>query len=433
MNPVWPDYIRVLHQDVVPALGCTEPIAVALASAQCRELLGELPERITVEVSANIYKNGMGVGIPGTGMVGLPAAAAIGAVAGDPDAGLQVLKNVAPRHVPLARALLDSISVSVKEVDDPLYAEVFAEAGEATARVVICHHHTNVILKERNGQEVYRDKPQAGGDAAKARPAMTLEGLVDFATHVPLADIEFMQAAVDLNSALSESGRTGDYGLKLGCMLQEQVRQGVLSDDLLTLAMRLSSSASDARMGGAMLPAMSNSGSGNQGISATMPVVAAAMMVKASHERIIRAVTLSHIVAIYIKSHQESLSALCAASTAAMGSGAAITWLLGGDSKAIGYCVQNMIGDVAGIICDGAKNSCSMKVSTAAAAAVKAALLANSRIRVSADDGIVAEAVDDSIANLGKLSRQGMLQTDRQIVSIMLEKQACRSPRQSGK
>jgi len=428
MDPLWTDYIRVLHEQVVPALGCTEPIAVALASAQCCELLGKMPQRITVWVSPNIYKNGMGVGIPGTGMVGLPAAAAIGAVAGDPNAGLQVLRNVRPEHLPAARALCDLVTVTVKEVDDPLYAEVLAEAGDETARVVICHQHTHVILKEHNGREVYRGGADSGDSPARAMPPMTLDGLVDFATTVPVSEIAFMLEAAEVNSALSEEGRSGKYGLKIGATLYDQVQEGMLSDDLMTLAMRLSSAASDARMDGAMLPAMSNSGSGNQGIAATMPVVAAAVVVKASTEQIIRAITLSHSVAIYIKSHQNSLSALCAATTAAMGSGAAITWLLGGDKKAISCCVQNMVGDVAGIICDGAKAGCSMKVSTAACAAVKAALLAISQIRVSADDGIVAETVDDTIENLGKLSREGMLETDCQIVSIMLGKQKAAGP-----
>jgi L-cysteine desulfidase len=422
MNPLWTDYIRVLRQHVVPALGCTEPIAVALASAQCRELLGRMPERITVWVSPNVYKNGMGVGIPGTGMIGLPAAAAIGAVAGDPNAGLQVLRNVRPEHLPAARALCNSISVTVKEANDPLYAEVLAEAGDQGARVVICHQHTRVILKEHNGIALHKAESSPDDSPAPAMPPMTLDGLIDFATAIPVSEIAFMMEAVKLNSALSEEGRSGKYGLRVGATLYEQVQRGVLSDDLMTLAMRLSSAASDARMGGAMLPAMSNSGSGNQGISATMPVVAAALVMKANSEQIIRAITLSHIVAIYIKSHQKSLSALCAATTAAMGSGAAITWLLGGDKQAIGYCVQNMIGDIAGIVCDGAKASCALKVSTGASAAVKAALLAIGRIRVSADEGIVAESVDDSIENLGKLSREGMLETDRQIVSIMMEK-----------
>jgi L-cysteine desulfidase len=318
--------------------------------------------------------------------------------------------------------------VTVKDVDDPIYAEVFAESEQDTARVVICHEHARIVLTEHNGVRLYEDETKPGAHIATVMPVMTLDGLIDFATNVPTSDIEFMLEAVRLNSALSDEGQAGKYGLQVGATLYDQVRRGVLSDDLMTLAMRLSSAASDARMDGAMLPAMSNSGSGNQGIAATMPVVAAARVVKANTEQLMRAITLSHIVAIYIKSHQESLSALCAACTAAMGSGTAITWLLGGDSKAIASCIQNMIGDVAGIICDGAKTGCSLKVSTAACAAVKAALLATNQISVSANEGIVAETADASIQNLGKLSREGMQETDRQIVSIMLEKQRATNP-----
>jgi len=421
MDSRWIDYIHLLRRKVVPALGCTEPVAVALASAHCRELLGEIPQRITVLVSGNLYKNGMGVGVPGTGMVGLSIAAAIGAIAGDAQAGLQVLKNVQSDHVQAARALMDAVQVSVKEVDDPLYAEVLAESGVNSARVVICHEHSHVVLRERNGVCLFQEAKSLLLDdpAAPALPAMTLDALIDFALNVPLGEITFMLEAVRLNTALSEEGQSGTYGMQIGATLLEQVQQGLLSDDLMTLAMRMSSAASDARMDGAVLPAMSNSGSGNQGISATMPVVAAARMLKSSKEKLIRAVTLSHIVAIYIKTHQHSLSALCAASTAAMGAGAAITWLLGGDRNCIGYCIHNMIGDISGIICDGAKSSCSMKVSTAAAAAIKAALLAMNHIRVSASEGIVGETADATIANLGELSREGMRETDQQIIRIM--------------
>jgi L-cysteine desulfidase len=423
MNPIWVEYIRVLRRQVVPSLGCTEPIAVALASAHCRALLGRTPQRIIARVSHNIYKNGMGVGVPGTGMVGLAAAAAIGALAGDPNAGLEVLRNVRPHHIPAARALANAVDVVIKEAVDPLYAEVLAESDEDSARVVICHEHTRVVMKECNGVPLYTEEPRSDAHPVPTMPAMTLGSLIDFATQVPAGEIEFMLEAVQLNSALSEEGKSGKYGMKIGATLYNQAQEGLLSDDLMTLAMRLSSAASDARMDGAMLPAMSNSGSGNQGISATMPVVAAAKMINASREQPVRAVTLSHIVAIYIKSHQNSLSALCAASTAAMGSGAAITWLLGGDEIAIECCIQNMIGDISGIICDGAKASCSMKVSTAASAAVKAALLAKDHICVSANEGIVAGTADASIENLGALSRDGMLETDRQIVRIMLKKQ----------
>ncbi len=424
MNPLWNAYVEVLHEQVVPALGCTEPVAVALAAAQGRDLLGVPPERLTVRVSPNIYKNGMGVGIPGTGMVGLPIAAALGAVAGDGEAGLEVLHAVTGAHLAPARALREHVTVGVVESDDPLYVEVLAEAGGHASRVVICHDHTNVVLREHDGAVVFTAPRAAGRNSPAGLPPMTLGELITFATEVPLETIAFMEKAATLNAALSEEGLAREYGLKIGRTLKEQVRSGLLADDLLTLAMRLSSAASDARMDGAMLPAMSNSGSGNQGISATMPVVAAAQLVGADREKLIRAVTLSHIVAVYIKSHQEKLSALCAASTAGMGAGAGITWLLGGDADAIADCIQNMIGDVSGIICDGAKTSCSMKVSTAASAAVKAALLAREHIRVSAAEGIVAESPDASIANLGRLCREGMAETDRQIVKIMADKKA---------
>jgi L-cysteine desulfidase len=357
-------------------------------------------------------------------MVGLPIAAAIGAVAGDPAAGLEVLHAVVPAHLPAACTLAGNTRIGIKDVEDSLYAEVEAAAGTATARVVIRHGHTRIVLKELNGTALFRDEPEPGGAAGSAMPPMTLAGLIEFAAGVPLDEITFMRDAAGLNAALSEEGRTGNYGMRIGAALNEQVSQGVLTDDLLTIAMRLSAAASDARMGGAMLPAMSNSGSGNQGIAATMPVIAAATLVGAGDEKRLRAVTLSHIVAIYIKSYQNALSALCAACTAAMGSAAAITWLLGGDAAAMAYAIENMVGDVAGIICDGAKAGCAMKVSTAAASAVKAALLALSGIRVSATDGIVAEGVDASIRNLGRLSTEGMLETDRQIVRIMLDKAA---------
>jgi L-cysteine desulfidase len=423
-NELWQEYISLLRREVVPALGCTEPVAVALASAHCRALLGRVPQRLTVLVSGNIYKNGMGVGVPGTGMTGLPIAAAVGAVAGDAGAGLEVLKDVRPDDVAVARALLPAVTVSVKDVDEPVYAEVLAEADGNSARVVISGGHTRVVLKERDGTRTYQaiETPASAGGKAAKMPEMTLDALVDFATGVPLDEISFMLEAVRLNSALAEEGQNGAYGLKVGATLREHVRRGLLADDLITAAMRLASAAADARMDGAMLPAMANSGSGNQGIAATMPVVAAARAIGATEEQLVRAIALSHTTAIYIKSYQRSLSALCAANTAAMGAGAAITWLLGGDKECIAACIHNMVGDVAGIVCDGAKAGCALKVSTAAAAAVKAALLARNMIRVSASEGIVAASADATIANLGRLSRGGMAATDREIIRIMMEK-----------
>ncbi len=428
MKAQWTDFITLLKREVVPALGCTEPMSVALAAANCRKLLGETPTRISVWVSGNLFKNGMGVGVPGTGMIGLPVAAAVGITGGNPDAGLEVLKTLTPEQVEAAKTLLPVIKVDVKDVKDVpdvLYAEVLAEVEGHSARVVICTDHTRIILMEKDG-EVLMEQASAPGvqiqPAKSAKPAMTLREIVDFALEVPLAEIDFIREAATMNQALADEGLQG-YGLKIGKILTEQVERKLLSDDLMTLAMRLSSAASDARMDGAMLPAMSNSGSGNQGIAATMPVVAAARFLKASDEQLTRALVMSHLVAIYIKTYQNKLSALCAASTAAMGAGAAITWLLGGQYQQISHCINNMIGDVSGIICDGAGSACSMKVSTSTSAAVKSSLMAINNLHVPQSEGIVSDDVDQTIANLGRLSKEGMLDTDIEIINIMRAKQ----------
>lgn len=425
MTQHWSDFITLLKREVVPALGCTEPMSVALAAANCRQLLGAEPEQMNVWVSGNLFKNGMGVGVPGTGMIGLPVAAAVGAVGGNPQGGLEVLKQLTPEQVAHAKSLLPTISVDVKDVPDVLYAEVEAQAAEHTARVVICTDHTRIILMEKDGEVLLQQDSAPGVQIQPAKsdkPAMSLREIVDFSLSVPLGEIDFILEAARLNQALADEGLQG-YGLRIGKILTEQVERKLLSDDLMTLAMRLSSAASDARMDGAMLPAMSNSGSGNQGIAATMPVVAAARFLQASDEQLTRALVMSHLIAIYIKTYQNKLSALCAASTAAMGSGAAITWLLGGQYEQISHCINNMIGDVSGIICDGAGSACSMKVSTSTSAAVKSSLLAINNLRVTQSEGIVADDVDQTIANLGRLSKEGMLDTDIEIINIMRTKQ----------
>lgn len=416
----WGELVQLLRREVVPALGCTEPIAVALAAAHCRRLLGQDPDRLQVWVSGNLYKNGMGVGVPGTGMTGLPIAAAAGALAGNAEAGLEVLKGLTQPQVERAKALLPAVTLDVKDVPDALYAEVLAEAGQEQVRAVICTDHTRVVLLEKNGELIHSQSSDPGLSLIN-KPALDLAGIVNFALQVPLDQIAFLAEAAQLNQALADEGLRG-YGLQIGRILTEQIERRLLSDDLMTLAMRLTSAASDARMDGAMLPAMSNSGSGNQGIAATMPVVAAARFLQVSEEQLLRALAMSHLLAIHIKTYQNKLSALCAASTAAMGAGAAITWLLGGDLARIRLCINNMIGDVAGIICDGAGSACSMKVSTSASAAVKAALLAANGLGVPAREGIVEADAEQTIANLGRLSREGMRQTDEEIIQIMRRK-----------
>ncbi|ELR67164.1 Putative inner membrane protein [Photobacterium marinum] len=424
---LWTGFIETVKKEVVPALGCTEPVSVALAASIATTHLKSKPTRVDAFVSPNLMKNGMGVGVPGTGMVGLPIAAAVGALAGDADAGLEVLKNITPTDVESAKLMIDQkqVSVGVAQVSNILYAKATVSDGENEATVIIADGHTNVVAIEVNGESVFIADPkpvqkeqQPGNIFSEA----TAQDIYDFALNVPVEDIEFIVQAVELNDALSKEGLTGKYGLKIGVTFQRNVERGLLSGGLLTDVLCRTSAASDARMDGAMKPAMSNSGSGNQGIAATMPVLVVAEHVKADRDTLARALMMSHLMAIYIKSYQNKLSALCGATTASMGAVAAMTWLLGGQFKQVSDAICSMIGDITGIICDGAKTSCAMKVSSSASAAVKAALMALDGIRVTGNEGIVADDVDVSIRNMSALANGAMTQTDVQILDIMVHK-----------
>lgn len=425
-NPTWDLFIACLNESVVPALGCTEPISTALATANAVALLGTRPERIDVQVSGNLMKNGMGVGVPGTGMIGLPIAAAIGALGGNPDRGLEVLADITPEQVANAKAMVDAGNVTVRVKDDAeiLYSEVLAVADEHTARVIIKDHHTQITLMERDGEVVFEHTPEKS-ESCTDYSCLSIANIYDFACNAKNENIEFILQAAKLNGELSVEGLNHDYGLQIGKTLKENIEQGILSADLITLAMMRASAASDARMDGAMLPAMSNSGSGNQGISATMPVVAVAEHINATEEQLTRALIISHLTAIHIKKHLNILSAMCGATTAGMGAACGITYLLGGDQQQIENAIFNMVGDVSGIFCDGAKTCCSSKVSTSASAAVKSALMAMRNIRVRDFEGIIATDVEGTIDNLGRLGNDGMAETDRVILDIMTSKPVC--------
>lgn len=423
--PEWEQYIRIIKDKVIPSLGCTEPISTAYAAAMATDILNQSPESIQVLVSGNLMKNGMGVGVPGTGMVGLPIAAAVGAIGGDPDAGLEVLKDITCDHVSKAKQMVEAgrVSVAIKDVPAVLYTEVIVTAGEETARVIIKDHHTQVVLKEFNGKPVFEARTNDSQDNRQNETVqLSVAAIHEFATQAPYDRIRFILEAAQLNKSISAEGLEGDYGLKVGKTLKSNVSRGYLSEDLAFSAMMRSSAASDARMDGVMLPAMSNSGSGNQGIAATMPVVAVAERLNTSEETLSRALILSHLIAIHIKSHLDTLSAMCGATTASTGASCGITWLLGGSLEQIEYAIFNMVGDITGIFCDGAKTSCSLKVSTSANAAVKAALMAMDNIRVTSHEGVIEEGVEKTIKNIGLLGNQGMKETDRMILKIMTEK-----------
>ncbi len=422
---LWPAFLKALKHEVVPALGCTEPVSLALASAIAARHLGGPPERIEARVSANLMKNGMGVTVPGTGMLGLPIAAAVGALGGDPDGGLEVLRELSPEAVAAGKRMLveKRVDVGIAAVPHILYAEVRLFRNDDQVRVCIADSHTGVVLVERNGEVLFEADPGSDGCAPDPMPdGATAADIFDFAVSAPFGEIAFILDAARLNARLAEEGMRGEYGLHIGATLRRNVDAGLLSDDLQTRVVMRSAACSDARMGGATLPAMSNSGSGNQGIVATLPVVVVAEHVGAGDEALARALALSHLMAIYIHGKLPRLSALCAVTTAAMGAASGMAWLLGGDFKTVSMAICSMIGDLAGMICDGASNSCAMKVSTSASSAYKAVLMALDDARVTGQEGIVADGVDQSIANLCALANGSMAHTDRQIIEIIMAK-----------
>ncbi len=429
MKPQWNDFISLVKKEVVPALGCTEPISLALAAATAAHALGAPVERIDARVSANLMKNGMGVTVPGTATTGLLIAAAAGALGGDPQGALEVLHYLTPEQTAAAKRMLEEkrVTLSVADVPNILYAEAKVYSGSDWALAAIADTHTNVIRIERNGRLLLAAEPDTAADADAESPAPVLSGcrlqdIFDFAIQAPIESIDFIHDAANLNLSLSNAGIAGSFGLHIGATMQRHISQGLLPDSLFTQIILRTTAASDARMGGATLPAMTNSGSGNQGITATMPVVVTAEYLKADRETLIRALMFSHLTAIYIHSRLPKLSAFCAVTTAAMGAAAGMAWLLKKDFHTASMTIANMIGDVSGMICDGASNSCAMKVSTSVTSAYKAMLMALEDTRVTASDGIVEEDIDASIANLGKLAYNGMRETDREILDIMMKK-----------
>lgn len=417
--------ITLVKREVVPAIGCTEPIAVALCVAKATETLGVKPEKINVWLSANILKNAMGVGIPGTGMIGLPIAIALGALIGKSEYQLEVLKDSTSEAVEAGKHFIDEkrISIALKpDITEKLYIEVRCEAGENWATAVIAGGHTSFVYVARNG-EVLLDKQAASGEEEEeAVLDLNLRKVYDFAMTAPLDEIRFILETARLNKAAAERSFQGNYGHGLGKMLRGTYEHKVMGDSVFSHILSYTSGACDARMAGAMIPVMSNSGSGNQGISATLPVLVYAEENGKSEEELIRALMLSHLTVIYIKESLGRLSALCGCVVAATGSSCGITWLMGGTYEQITYAVQNMIANLTGMICDGAKPSCALKVTTGVSTAVLSAIMAMENRCVTSVEGIIDADVDQSIRNLTKIGSQGMNETDKLVLDIMTSK-----------
>lgn len=418
--------IALIKREVVPAIGCTEPIAVALCVAKATETLGCHPENIKVFLSANILKNAMGVGIPGTDMIGLPIAVALGALIGKSEYQLEVLKDSNPEAVEAGKKMIESqcIDIALKEnIEEKLYIEAVCTHGNDSATAIISGGHTNFVYISRNQDVLLDNRTPASAEAQAAHVELTLRKVFDFATTASLEEIEFILEARRLNKNAAERSFQGKYGHELGRMLRNsQTERNIMGNNTFTHILSYTSAACDARMAGAMIPVMSNSGSGNQGIAATLPVVVYAEDNHNSEEELTRALILSHLTAIYIKQSLGRLSALCGCVVAATGSSCGITYLMGGGYQQVMYAVQNMIATLTGMICDGAKPSCALKLTSGVSTAVMSAIMAMEQKCVTAVEGIIEENVNQSIRNLTKIGSEGMNETDKLVLDIMTHK-----------
>jgi L-cysteine desulfidase len=420
-------YLELLSRELVVALGCTEPIAVAYAAALARQhVRGSDVVAVDVLVSGNVVKNAMSVTIPGTGHCGVDMAAALGVVAGDAAKSLEVLSGIGEEDVQAAENLVRRgiVNVKVADSDKKLYIEVNIRTADSCAKAVVADEHTKVDLVEVDGRVVNRGEesgPQT--DNAEELSFLSIDSIWDFVQEADVRDLGIVRHSIDLNGAIAVEGLRNPYGLQVGRMIQDNVAQKVLGDDIVNYATALTAAAADARMAGCALPVVSNSGSGNQGISATVPVLAVGERLGAPTEKILRAVTLSHLIAILIKSKFGRLSALCGAVVSGTGAACGIAYLLGGDVGAVKMSIQNMLGNVTGMLCDGAKPGCALKVATCTSAAAQSALLAVRGFGIKPTDGIIEISPVHSIDNLCRIGNQGTIEMDKIILDIMLNKQ----------
>jgi len=438
------EIIDLIRREVKPALGCTEPIAVALAVAKASEILrdgrGKDPDRqghicdhceaknafLEIEVSGNILKNGMGVGIPGTGMVGLHIAAALGSVCGKSEYGLEVLKDLDSTAIAEAKKMVaqGKVHISVADTSHKLYVKATIKCGPHEASALIEDAH-DLIVETSFDHDVLTDisnSLESDTSDNACETGLTVKEIFEFINTVAYEDIEFILDSRKLNLALAEEGLSGNYGLNVGKTLQAPPYQGVYGKDYLVYAMSLTAAASDARMAGCTLPAMSNSGSGNQGITVTMPVIAYALKYKVGDEKLARALMLSHLVAIHIKSYLGKLSALCGCVVASTGSSCGIVYLEGGGYEQVCSAIKNMAGNITGMVCDGAKVGCALKVASGVACSIQSAVLALQGTCISSSDGIIEDDIEKTIRNVGTLGSVGMQSADSMILDIMVNK-----------
>lgn len=420
--------INLINKEVVPAVGCTEPMAVALCAAKAAEVLGCRPQKVRAQLSANILKNAMGVGIPGTGMIGLPIAIALGTLIGKSEYQLEVIKDLTPETLEEGKAFIKEQRITIlrkSNIEEKLYIEIESSTETSTATVIISCAHTNIVYVEKDGNVLLDNRTTRSEACEQKDISLDLQMVYDFATTAPVGEIDFILKAKDYNLKAAEDSLKGNYGHCLGKTMNRPLSHGIFGDSIYSHIIAKTASACDARMGGAMIPVMSNSGSGNQGICATNPVVVYALENNNTEEELVRALILSHLTAIYIKQSLGKLSALCGCVVASIGSSCGITYLMGGDYDKICHSVKNMIANLAGMLCDGAKPGCSLKISSGVSTALLSAVLSMEGRFVTAAEGIVDDDVDKSIRNLTSIGANAMNLTDEMVLNIMVNKNGC--------
>ena len=418
-SEIYKAYLEILNKELVPAMGCTEPIAVAYCAAKAREALGCLPDRVELEVSGNIIKNVKSVVVPNTGgMRGMAAAAAIGIVAGDADKELEVVSQVTPEQIRQLKDYMQQAEITMKQADSDLLLDIGVRVskGGDWAKVRIINHHTGIALIEKNGEVLFRAKPEdPAQEAGVDYDLLTVEQIYDFAQSLDIEDVrELFDRQLRCNSAISQEGLRGDYGANVGrTILKTQ------PDNVRTRARAKAAAGSDARMNGCELPVVINSGSGNQGITVSLPVLEYAQELGATEEQLYRALAIPNLTAVHLKSGIGRLSAYCGAISAGVSAGAAICYLQGGDLRSVSHTIVNALAISSGIICDGAKASCAAKISVAVDAGIFGYEMFQNGQQFYSGDGIVTKGVENTIRNVAVLGKEGMYETDKTILSIM--------------
>lgn len=413
-------YLQILREELLPAMGCTEPIAMAYAAAKARQVLGKLPDRIDIVISGNIIKNVKSVVVPNTGgLKGIAAAIAAGTVVGDADKQLEVLAFVNPEDIPKISDYMSSCQMSVMKADSGkmLDIDLSVYSGTDNVRLRICDYHTNIVLIEKNGEVLLKKDADGDAESETDRSILNVRDILDFAESVRLEDVQSMlEQQIEYNLAISEEGLRGNYGASIGKTLLE-----TRGDDVRVRARAQAAAGSDARMSGCELPVVIVSGSGNQGMTASLPVIVYALDMKASHEQLLRALVVSNLITIHQKTPIGRLSAFCGAVSAGCGAAAGVAWLLEGTYEAVSATITNTLGMISGTVCDGAKPSCATKIASAVEAGLLGFDLYEKGKALHGGDGILKDDVERTIESVGQLAREGMRETDEEILDIMLE------------